>query len=122
MKSASALSYASHLASQNDNPYHLSHIWEFTELSTRIAQEQIQETLNTVLPQLVNDAVQRAMGQAFSSAMQGIQVDVNRIVNCTIQGLNKQFHSEELDKFLAEALRDQLIKELSNIDVKLIIS
>lgn len=115
-------SYASYLAGHEDNPYHMSHIWEFRELASRVAQEQIQE----VVPQLVNEAVSKAVNEAivnaFSRAVQGISVDVNRIVDITVKDMNKQFHSEEVSNFLAETLRTELIKSLSNIDVKLIVS
>ena len=116
--SASSSSYASHLASHSDNPYHLSHIWEFKELATRIAQEQIIE----IVPSMVESAVSKSINAAFSGAMKGIEIDVNRIVDITIQGLNKQFHSEEVDKFLAEALGESLRSALSKMDVNLIIS
>ena len=116
--SASSDSYASYLASHNDNPYHLSHIWEFKELATRIAQEQIFE----IVPPLVESAVSKTMNAAFAGAMKGIEIDVNRIVDVTIQGLNKQFHSEEVDKFLAEALGESLRSALSKMDFNLIIS
>lgn len=116
--SASSTSYASYLASHNENPYHLSHIWEFKELATRIAQEQILE----MVPPLVESAVSKSMSEAFSGAMKGIEIDVNRIVEITIQGLNKQFHSEEVDQFLAEALSESLRNALKIVDVNLIVS
>ena len=51
MSIASSSSYASYLASHNENPYHLNHIYEFTELSKRIAIEQI----NDIVPNMIKD-------------------------------------------------------------------
>ena len=120
--SVDSVSYASHLASREENPNHLAHIWEFRELASRVAREQIEE----VVPQLVNEAVSRAVNESLSIALgraiQGIAIDVNRIVDITVKDMNKQFHSEEISHFLAETLKAELIKGLSNIDVKLIVS
>ena len=51
MNSVSSVVYASYLASHNDNPYHLNHIYEFSELSKMIALETIKE----VVPQIVKE-------------------------------------------------------------------
>ena len=115
-------SYASFLASHSDNPNHLSHIWEFRELASRVAQEQIQETVPQLIESAVSKAVNEAIVNAFSKALQGIAVDVNRIVDITVKDMNKQFHSEEVSHFLAETLSAELRKSLSEIDVKLIVS
>ena len=120
--SNNSVSYASYLASHEDNPYHLSHIWEFRELASRVAKDQIEEVVPQMINEAVSKAVNEAIGNAFSRAMQGIAVDVNRIVDITIKDLNKQYHSEEVSKFLTDALTDELRKNLSNIDVNLIIS
>lgn len=118
----SSQSYASYLASGEENPQHSAHIREFYELSTMIAKEQIEEFLETRLEPMINNAVNKAISSAFSGAMSGIGLDVERIVNITVEGLSNQYHSREVDKFFADALGAELRKALSNIDVSLIIS
>lgn len=117
-----SVSYASHLASHESNPFHMSHIWEFKELATRVAQEQIIEIVPQMINKAVSQAVSNALSNAFSGAMNGLSLDVERIVDITIEGLSKQYHSKEVDKFFGDALAEELRKALSDIDVKLIIS
>ena len=117
MNNASSQSYASYLASHNDNPYHLSHIWEFRELATRIAQEQINE----IVPQLVRETCYKVMNEAFSGAMKGIEYDVKSILDISIKDLNEQWHSERVTQFIGEAVREELKKSLSSIDISLIL-
>ena len=85
---------------------------------------QIDEYLEGKIEPMIQSAVSKAVNSAFSGAMNGIGVDVERVVDYTITGLSKQYHkvSKEADKFLAEALSDELRKALSNIDISLIIS
>ena len=118
----SSITYAGYLASSEPSIQHAQHIREFYDLSTMIAREQIEEYLNTRIEPMINTAVSKAINSAFSGAINGIGIDVARIVDITIEGLNKQYHSKEVDKFLADALGDELRKALSNIDVNLIIS
>lgn len=118
----SSFSYASYLASREENPQHRAHIYEFQELFTMIAKEQIEEYLNNKIEPMINDAVSKAVSKAFSSAMQGVELDVARILQITVEGLSNQYHSKEVDKFFGEAIAERLRNELSNIDVKLILS
>lgn len=118
----SSTSYASYLMGHEENPYHLNHIREFQELSTMIAREVVEDYLNNRIEAIVNNAVAKAVNNAFSGAMNGIGLDVARIVSLTIEGLNKQFHSKEVDNFFADALAEEVRKSLSNIDVSLIIN
>ncbi len=118
----SSLSYASYLASREESIQHREHIYQFQEMATMIAREQIEEYLSNRIEPMINNAVAKAVNNAFSGAMNGISLDVSRIVNCTVEGLNKQFHSKEVDEFFGEALSSELRKALSNIDVSLIIS
>ena len=118
----SSLSYAMYLSGGEQNPQHKSHIGEFYQLSTMIAREQIDEYLSTKIEPMIQSAVSKAVNDAFSGAMSGIPLDVERIVNITVEGLSRQYHSKEVDNFLADALGAELRKALSNIDVSLIIS
>ena len=117
----SSLSYASHLASGEDSIQHKMHIYQFQELSTMIAREQIEEYLPRI-ETMVNNAVSSAMSSALSGVSSATQIDVNRIVDVTIKGMNAQFHSEELSTFIADNLKAELTKALQSIDIKLIIS
>ena len=114
--------YASYLMSGEENPQHREHISQFHTLFTMICKEQIEEYLDTKIEPIINNAVSKAINNAFSGAMSGIGLDVERIVNITIEGLSNQYHSREVDKFLADALGAELRKALSNIDVSLIVS
>ena len=117
----SSLTYASHLASGEDSIQHKMHIYQFQELSTMIAREQIEEYLPKI-EAMINNSVSSAMSRALSGAIGATQIDVNRIVDVTIKGMNAQFHSEELTTFIADNLKAELTKALQNIDLKLIIS
>lgn len=118
----SSQSYVSYLASREPSDQHRAHLYEFQELFTMIAKEQIEEYLDTKIEPIINNAVSRAINNAFSGAMSGISLDVERIVNITIEGLSNQYHSKEVDNFLTDALGTELRKALSNIDVSLIVS
>ncbi len=118
----SSMNYASYLASGEESIQHREHIYQFQTMATMIAREQIEEYLSNKVEPMINNAVSKAINSAFSGAMNGIQIDVARIVDLTIEGLNKQYHSKEVDKFLSDALTEELRKSLSNIDVNLIIS
>ena len=116
----SSLSYASYLASNNDNPYHLNHIYEFRELATMIAKEQIEECMPRI-ESMVNSAMSRAMSNALAGATKATSIDVKRIVDVTCKQLNATFHSEELTNWVAENLKTELETALKNIDIKLIV-
>lgn len=120
----SSQSYAVYLASGEDSIQHKEHIYQFQNLANMIAREVCEEYMNTKVEAMVNNAVSKAMNIAFSSAMNGINLDVERIIDTTITGLSKQYHtqSREVDKFLSEALCKEIRNALSNIDLKLIIS
>lgn len=116
----SSASYAGYLSSHSDNPYHLNHIYEFRELATMIAKEQIELYLPRI-ESMVNNAVNRSMGSALIGASKAIDIDVKRIVDVTCKELNAQFHSEELTHWVAETLKVKLEDALRNIDLKLIV-
>lgn len=117
----SSLSFASYLAGGEESIQHKEHIYQFQELSTMIAREQIEEYLPRI-EAMVNNAVNNAIGNALSRAVSATAVDVNRIVDITIKDMNAQFHSEEVSKFIADNLKAELINALQKIDLKLIIS
>lgn len=118
----SSYSYASYLASREESAQHIAHIYEFQELFTMICKEQIEEYLNSRIEPMINEAVNKAVSNAFSGAMQGVELDVARILDITIQGIQQQYHSKEVDKFFGDAIAERLRNELSNIDIKLILS
>lgn len=117
----SSQSYASYLASGEESIQHKEHIYQFQELSTMIAREQIEEYLPKI-EAMVNTAVNNAMSNALSRAVSATAVDVNRIIDITVKQMNAQFHSEEVSNFIADNLKAELTNALKNIDVKLIIS
>lgn len=115
-----SVSYASYLSSHSDNPYHLNHIYEFRELATMIAKEQIELYLPRI-ESMVNSAINRSMSGALAGATKAMDIDIKRIVDVTCKELNAQFHSEELSHWVADTLKVKLEDALKNIDVKLIV-
>lgn len=118
----SSQSYAVHLASGEESILHKEHIYQFQTLANMIAREVCEEYMNTKIEAMVNNAVSKVINSAFSGAMSGISLDVARVVDITVEGLSKQYHSKEVDTFLMDAISTELRKALSNIDVSLIIS
>lgn len=116
----SSVSYAGYLSSHSDNPYHMNHVYEFRELATMIAKEQIELYLPRI-ESMVNSAVNRSMSSALVGATKAMDIDVKRIVDVTCKELNAQFHSEELTHWVADTLKVKLEEALKNIDLKLII-
>lgn len=116
----SSLSYASYLASSEESIQHRAHVYQFQELATMIAREQIELYLPKI-EQMVNNSVSNAMNKALANINQATTIDVNRIVDVTCKELNAQFHSEELSTFVADTLRTTLKEGLSNMDLNLII-
>ena len=118
---SSSLTYASYLAGNTDNPYHLNHIYEFTELATMIAKEQIELYLPQI-ESMVNREVHSAISSALARTSKAMDVDIKRIVDVTCKELHAQFHSEELSHFVADTLKVRLEEALKQIDVKLIVN
>ena len=118
----SSLTYASYLASKEENPQHRAHVYEFQELFTMIAKEMIDEYLNTKIEPMIENAVSKAMSNALSRAVSATAIDVNEVVSVVIQDMNKEWHSESLRKFVADNLKAELTDALKNIDVSLIVS
>ena len=116
----SSASYASYLSGHSDNPMHINHVYEFRELATMIAKEQIELYLPRI-ESMVNSAVSRSISSALVGATHAMDIDIKRIVDVTCKELNAQFHSEELSHWVAETLKVKLEDALRNIDLKLII-
>lgn len=81
-----------------------------------------QEKIETEVPEICRQICYGAINKAFSGLMSGIELDVNRIIDITCKDLSAQFHSEEVSKFIAETLKAEVIKGLSNLDLSIIIS
>lgn len=117
----SSLTYASYLASGEESIAHRQHIYQFQELATMIAKEQIELYLPKI-EQMVNSAVSKSISSALSGIDKATAVDVNEIVSVVVSDMNKEFHSERLRSFVADTLKTRLEDALKNIDVKLIVS
>lgn len=113
--------YASFLASSEENPQHRAHIYEFQEMATMIAREQIELYLPKI-ETMVNNAVSKSLHSALAGVDKATAVDVNEIVSVVVKDMNKEFHSERLRSFVADNLRIKLEDALKNIDLNLIIS
>ena len=118
---SNSFSYASYLAGSEDSIQHKEHIYQFQQLATMIAREQIEEYLPKI-EAIVNTSVSRAISSSLSGIDYATQIDVNEIVDVVISDFNKEFHSERLRTFVADTLRIKLEDALKNIDVKLIVS
>ena len=117
---SNSLSYASHLASSSESPQHASHVYEFRELATMIAQEQIELYLPRI-EAMVNNTVHYAISSALNSASKSMDISIKRIVDVTCKELNAQFHSEELSNWVLDTVHQKLEDALKNIDVNLIV-
>lgn len=113
--------YASYLASSEESYAHRLHIYQFQELATMIAKEQIELYLPKI-EQMVNSAVSKSISSALSGIDKATAIDVNEIVNVVVKDMNKEWHSENLRSFVADTLQTNLENALKNVDVKLIVS
>lgn len=80
------------------------------------------ETIENEVPRICKEICYSALNSAFQSALTGLNVDINRIVDITCKELHAQFHSEEVSHFMAETLKTHLKTQLNAIDLKLIVS
>ena len=116
MNTASSTSYASYLASHSDNPNHLNHIWEFTELSKRIAIETIYD----IVPSLVQDICIKVVKEYLESNISsGINYDIKSIANVSIKDFNTMFQSEAFSRFISDAVTEEIRKRINEIDINL---
>ena len=118
---SNSFSYASYLAGSEDSIQHKEHIYQFQQLATMIAREQIEEYMPKI-EAMVNSSVSRAISSSLSGIDKATQIDVNEIVNVVVSDMHKEFHSERLRTFVADTLKMRLEDALRNVDVKLIIS
>lgn len=116
MNTASSLSYASYLASHNDNPYHLNHIYEFTELSKRIAIE----TVNDIVPQMVEEVCRRTVKEYLEGNLgNSLNYDIHSIASISIKDFNKIFQSSAFSQFISDAVAEEIRKRIGEIDINL---
>ena len=81
-----------------------------------------EEKINLLVPDICRSICSSSINNAFSGLMNGLSLDVNRIVDITCKDLNAQFHSEEVSKFMAETLKREVMNQIANMDISLILS
>lgn len=114
MNTASSGSYISYLSSHNDSPYHLNHIYEFTELSKRIALETIAE----VVPPMVEEVSLKIIKEFLNSSLNGsLNYDIHNIATLSIKNFNSMIQSEKWSKFISDAITDEIRKRIDEIDL-----
>ena len=97
------------------NPIHDSvHLQQMRDIA--------HETVENEVPGICREICYSIINNVFNSAMSGLSIDVNRIVDITCKEMNAQFHSEQVSRFIADTLKMELTKALSNMDLNLIIS
>lgn len=113
MSTANSVSYISYLSSREDNPYHLNHIYEFSELSKKIALDTIQE----VVPDMVKDICVNTVKEYLEGNIgNGVNYDIHSIAEISIKDFNKMFRSEAFSKFMSQAITDEIQKRINEID------
>ena len=113
MNTASSVSYISYLAGHDENPNHLEHIYEFAEMSKRIALEQIYE----IVPALVEEIALKVIKQYLESNIgNGVNYDIHSVASVSIEQFNKIFRSEQFSRFMSDAITDEIRKRIQEID------
>ena len=113
MNTASSGSYISYLAGHDENPNHLEHIYEFAEMSKRIALEQIYE----IVPALVEEISTKIIKQYLDSKIgNGVNYDIHSIAEISIKDFQTIFRSEAVSKFMSDAITDEIRKRIQEID------
>lgn len=116
MNYPSSFSYQSHLMSSEENPNHISHILEFSELSRRIAYEVIQE----VVPQMVEEVCLKVIKEFLNSNLNGsLKYNVHSLASVSIGDFNKIFKSEQFSKFISDAVADEIRKRIDEIKIEI---
>lgn len=116
MHIADSVSYASHLASSEVNPNHISHIYEFAELSKRIAIEQIYE----IVPSLVEDICRKTIKEYLEGNLSNsLNYDIHSIASISIKDLNAMFQSSAFSKFVSDAVAEEIRNRIGEIDLNL---
>ena len=111
-----SVSYASYLSGKEDNPNHISHIWDFRELASRVAQEQIQE----IVPTMVEEVCTRVVKEYLESSVgDAINYDINSIASISIKDFNTMFKSEAFSKWMSDAIVEVIKKRIGEISIPL---
>lgn len=114
MNTASSGSYMSYLAGHNENPYHLNHIYEFAELSKRIALESIAE----VVPPMIEEVCLKVIKDFLNGNLtDSIKYDITSIATLNIGNFNKMIQSKEFSTFISEAVADEIRKRIDEINL-----
>lgn len=114
MNTASSGSYVSYLAGHNDSPYHLNHIYEFAELSKRIALESIAE----VVPPMIEEVCLKVIKDFLNGNLtDSIKYDITSIATLNIANFNKMIQSKEFSTFISEAVADEIRKRIDEINL-----
>lgn len=116
MNTASSSSYASHLASHSENPNHLEHIYEFSELSKRIALETIAEEV----PPLIESVCIRVVKEYLNGSLTGsLNYDIHSIATMSIKDFNAIFQSDKFSRFISDAVSEEIRKRIDEINITL---
>lgn len=116
MNTASSISYASYLASNSDNPYHIQHVYEFTELSKRIALETIAE----VVPPMIEEVSLKVIKEYLNSSLNGsLNYDIHSLATMSIKDFNAIFSSEKFSRFISDAVSEEIRKRIDEIHIDL---
>lgn len=83
-----------------------------------IAKEQIE----LLVPAIASEICNQIIGNAFSALSRGVEYDCKSILDIHTNSLSKQWHSEETQKYLGQAVIAELKKNIDNFDIKLIIN
>lgn len=83
-----------------------------------IAKEQIE----LLVPEIVSNICNSIISQAFSGLARGVEYDCKSILDIHVDSLRKQWHSEEVNRYIGEGVKAEIMKNLDNFDISLILS
>lgn len=111
MNTVNSGSYISYLANQAEG-VHLGHVYEFAEMSKRIAIEQIYE----IVPALIEEISAKVIKEYLESKIgNGVNYDIHSIAEISIKDFQSIFRSEAVSKFMSEAITDEIRKRIEEI-------
>ena len=97
------------------NPIHDTvHLQQMRDIS--------KEQIELLTPDIASSICNSIISQAFSDLARGIEYDCKSILDIHTNSLSKQWHSEEVNKYIGEAVKAEIIKNLDNFDISLIFS
>ena len=115
MNTPSSYSYQMHLASQAEGQ-HLTHIYEFSELSRRICLE----TINEVVPPLVEEICLKTIKSVLNGELNSsLKYDITSIARINIANFNKMLQSKEFSTFISTAVADEIRKHIDEIHINI---